>query len=366
MTITVADPYPDYRRLREAAPVRQAGDTWWAYGWDEVNAVLTDRRFGRCPPGGGSAVPIPPQYATLHHVVANWLVFLDPPEHTAARSRVAGLFTPARVAALRPRIEELVDELLAGLADRPVADLVADFAAPLPIRVIADVLEVPAGEHRWLRERAVALQQANSSHHGDGYPAAERAARELSAFFAIEAGHLDVPTAVHLLTAGHETTTNLIAKSVLALQRHPEVRAELSAEPRLMPQAVEELVRYDGPVQLVRRRAQQDVRIGGRHVAAGSGVVLVLGSADRDPARFTDPDRLDIHRTPLRHAGFGLGAHYCLGAQLARLEAEIALTALLRRLPRLRLAEDPVPYAEDLVFHGPSRLLVHPSRSTRR
>ncbi|GIF11876.1 cytochrome P450 [Actinoplanes teichomyceticus] len=382
----IADPYPVYRRYLATDPVHRqqrhdGADTWYVFGYDDVSAVLSDRRYGRRGPGGGSAVPIPARYAALHDVVTNWLVFLDPPRHTALRSKVAGHFAQARVTPLRPRIEALVDGLLTGLAGRPVVDLVADFAAPLPILVIADLLGVPAAQHRWLRRHAVALQQANTSHRGDGFPAADRAARELSDFFAAQAerrGRTDADdlvahllaagltgvelasTCIHLLTAGHETTTNLLAKSVLALLRHPDVHAELSAVPEAMPPAVEELIRYDSPVQMVRRRARQDVALGGRHIDAGSTVVLVLGSANRDPARFPDPDRLDIHRDTTRHTGFGIGIHYCVGAHLARLEAEIGLAGLLRRLPRLSLAEHPVPYADDLVFHGPSRLLVHP------
>ncbi|GLW35014.1 cytochrome P450 [Actinoplanes regularis] len=380
----IADPYPVYRRYRETDPVHRHSDAWYVFRYDDVSTALSDRRLVRRPPGGGPPVPIPPQYATLRDVVTNWLVFLDPPEHTELRSRVAGHFSQARVAPLRPRVETLVDELLSELADRPVADLVADFAAPLPIMVIADLLGISATRHQWLRERAVALQQANTSYGGEGHAAADRAARELSDFFAAEAGrpgradcadligHLLTAgitggrltsTCIHLLTAGHETTTNLIAKAVLALLRHPRVRDELSAVPELMPQAVEELIRYDTPVQLVRRRAGQDVELGGRHIEAGSTVVLVLGSANRDPARFPDPDRLDPHRLATRHAGFGIGAHYCLGAHLARLEAEIGLSALLRRTPRLSLAEQPVRYADDLVFHGPARLLVNPGNT---
>ncbi|MFC3987990.1 cytochrome P450 [Actinoplanes siamensis] len=371
----LADPYPVYRRYREAEPVHHGDGKWYVFGYDDVAAVLTDRRFGRY-----GAVPVPPEYPALREMVANWLVFLDPPEHTALRAHVAGHFTQARVVPLRPRIEALADGLLAELAAHPVADLVAGFAAPLPILVVADLLGVPATEHRWLRERAVALQEANTSRVGGGHAAADRAARELSAFFEAEArrprgdddliGHLlaagvtGVPlasTCVHLLTAGHETTTNLLAKGVLAILRHPDARAELSAVPELMPQAVEELLRYDTPVQMVRRTAGQDVEVGGRMIEAGGTVVLVLGSANRDPARFPDPDRLDLHRGPGRHAGFGLGIHYCLGAHLARLEAEIGLAGLLRRLPGLSLAEHRVPYADDLVFHGPSRLLVSTS-----
>nr|AHE14524.1 EspP-like cytochrome P450 [uncultured bacterium] len=382
----IADPYPIYRVYREADPVhlrsRDGADTWYIFGYEDVSAILTDRRFGRrAPDGRQPTVPIPPQYAVLHDVVTNWLVFLDPPEHTAVRSLVAGHFTASLVNAMRPRIQELAGGLLAELEGCPVIDLVADFAAPLPILVIAELLGVPGSQHTWLRERAVALEEANSSRDGSALPRAERAAAELSAYFLAEfqrrrrGSHADdlvgqlmaadltdtqlVSTCIHLLTAGHETTTNLLAKSVLALTGHPSIHAELCRTPQRLPRAVDELLRYDPPVQTVRRRAWEDVTIGGQRIEAGSTVVLVLGSANRDPARFPEPDRLDIDREPARNVGFGLGIHYCLGAHLARAEAEIGLGALLHRLPRLSLAERPVPYADDLVFHGPSRLLVH-------
>jgi cytochrome P450 len=318
----------------------------------------------------------------LRRLVGDWLVFLDPPRHTRLRALVTRHFTARVVAGLRPRVDELAGELLAGLRGRPSADLVAEFAAPLPVLVIGELLGVPPERRQWVRDCALALQQANTSRRGDPgrrYAMAEAAAAELSAYFhgevrrrrqrprgdvmtALAGGELSadeiVATCVHLLTAGHETTTNLIAKATLALLRHPAVRDELRAGPALTDGAVDELIRFDPPVQMVSRWTYRDLTVSGRTVPRGSRVVAVLGSANRDPRRFADPDTLDIHRDPGRHAGFGMGIHFCLGAGLARLEAGIALSHLLRGLPGLALGDEPPRYADDLVFHGPERLVL--------
>ncbi|GAA1739295.1 cytochrome P450 [Luedemannella helvata] len=386
----IADPYPVYARYRAVEPVHETAAGWYVFRFDDVAAVLMSPRVGRgAPPGQRPAPLIPEEYPALRAIVENWLVFLDPPRHTRLRALVTRHFTARLVADLRPRIAELAGGLLAEVRAAPVTDLVADFAAPLPILVISELLGVPPGRRDWLRARAVALQEANTSRGGDRAArlgAAEAASVELWDFFAAEVarrrdgGPADLTTAlvraapaltdteiistcVHLLTAGHETTTNLIAKATLALLRHPEVRDRLAAEPALMPGAVEEFVRYDAPVQMVSRRTYEDLRINDVTIPAGGKVTLVLGSANRDPRRFPDPDILDVGRDASRNASFGMGIHYCLGARLAYLEAEIGLTALLRGLPGLAFADEPVEYADDLVFHGPSRLPLATARA---
>jgi cytochrome P450 len=278
---------------------------------------------------------------------------------------------------------------------RGEVDVVAEFAAPLPILVISELLGVPRERRAWFRDCALALQEAGSTRGGDtGDPAArfrraERAASELSAYFLQELadrrdddrgdlisvlvraqaeGEDDrltpaeaVATCVHLLTAGHETTTGLIGKAVLALCAHPGARKELAARPELLPRAVDEFVRYDAPVQMVSRWAREDLVLGGRQVRRGDRLVLVLGAANRDPAGFDRPDTLDLHRDPARHCGFGLGIHYCVGALLARAETEIGLSVLLGALPALRPGAHPAVearYARDWVFHAPERLVL--------
>jgi cytochrome P450 len=382
----IADPYPVYARYRELDPVHAtAPGTWYVFRFDEVRQVLGSDHFGR----RGPVAVIPPEYPTLRRMVDGWLVFLDPPRHTRLRALITRHFTARIVTSLRPRIEQIAEALLAGVRLAPRTDLVADFAAPLPILVISELLGVAPERRDWLRARAVALQEANTS-RGDGQRetrlrSAEAAAADLSDYFHGEvarrrgAGPDDLTTAlvraqpdlsdaeivatcVHLMTAGHETTTNLLAKGMLALLRHPHVRDRLAAEAELMPAAVDELIRYDGPVQMVTRWAHRPATVGGVDIPAGGRLILVLGSANRDPRRFPDPDTLDIFRDAARHAGFGAGIHYCLGAGLAKVEAEIGLAALLRCVPGLARTDEPVEYAEDLVFHGPSRVPMSTGR----
>ncbi|MFI0741095.1 cytochrome P450 [Streptomyces sp. NPDC021100] len=398
--VHIPDPYPLYERYREDDPVHQGEDGWYLFRHADVTAVLSDRRYGR----GGLPAPLPAGCPHLRRTASHWMVFMDPPRHTRVRALVARSFTPRVVERLRPRVDELAGRLVADLAETLAedgrADLVDRFAAPFPILVISELLGVPADDRPWFRARAVDLQQATSARaarRSDAYRVADAAARELDAYFRAElarrratgpTGQGDegdliaamlradeeeplgddvlVGTCVHLLTAGHETTTNLLCKGLLALLDHPYQLGLLSERPELLPGAVEELVRYDSPVQLISRRAHEDGEIGGHPVRRGDKVTLVLGSANRDPRRFPHPDRLDIRRDARRHCGFGLGAHYCLGAPLARVEAETGLRRLLTGLPGLRLAADepdgPVRYADDLVFHGPSRMVVRADR----
>ncbi|MEI5527689.1 cytochrome P450 [Streptomyces brasiliscabiei] len=394
----IAHPYPVYRRYRETAPVHRGApepgrpDTFYVFSHDEVVRVLSGRRFGRSARVASgdpdtASVPIPAAYRTLRASVENWLVFLDPPRHTELRSRLATEFSPAVVTGLRPRIARIAHDLLHRLERHREADLVEGFAAPFPILVISELLGVPAEDQRWLRANAVALQEASTTRSRggtDGYARAEAASREFARYFRREVERrrgddrddlltllvrardggsplsVDaiVGTCVHLLTAGHETTTNLLSKAVLALRAHPRTLDELRGAPDLVPAAVEELLRYDPPVQAVTRWAYEDTRLGGLDVPRGSRVVALLGSANRDPARFPRPDLLDIHRPADRHLGFGLGIHYCLGATLARAEAEIGLRALLDGVPGLGHGRHQVDYADDMVFHGPTRLVL--------
>ncbi|MFG3354256.1 cytochrome P450 [Streptomyces sp. NPDC048001] len=395
----IADPYPVYRRYREVSPVHRSPapadgpDTYYAFSYEAVVRVLSSRDYGRdpgtAPPGAAATapVPVPAVYRTLRTVVENWLVFMDPPRHTELRSLLGAEFSPGVVTGLRPRIAAIARDLLARLDGRREADLVEDFAAPFPLLVVSELLGVPAEDHGWLREQALALQEAGSTRSrqgGGGYPRAEAAAAELDRYFRREArqrleddrgdlltllvrardagGPLSmdalVGSCVHLLTAGHETTTNLLAKAVLALRAHPEALAELRFSPALLPGAVEEFLRLDAPVQAVTRWACRDTRLGPYEVPRGSRVVALLGSANRDPERFARPDVLDVHRPADRHLGFGVGIHYCLGATLARAEAEIGLGALLDALPGLDRGRHRVEYADDMVFHGPARLLL--------
>ncbi|RBQ15302.1 cytochrome P450 [Spongiactinospora rosea] len=392
----LADPYPVYRRYREQDSVQRGeGGTWYVFGYDEAYEVLTSPAFGRGPGG-----PVSDRSPALRRLVQNWLVFMDPPRHTELRDLLQATFSPKVVRALRPCVTAIAAELLAPLQEKPLIDLVRDFAAPFPLLVISELLGVPSERRDWFRERAVWLQGASTSRAGrtgrTGADLAERAARELAAYFSEQARLRArapredllsllvaaarkgtalsedeiVGTCVHLLTAGHETTTHLLTKGTLALLRRPGVLRRLRSDPALLPTAVEELVRFDSPVQMVSRWARQDQLLGGKRIRAGEKVVPVLGAANRDPARFPAPDLLRLDRPPARHTGFGLGIHYCLGASLARAEAEIGLAALFAAFPGMTLPSEPPVFDDDLIFHGPTRFplvttISHPTTKER-
>ncbi|MCX4749998.1 cytochrome P450 [Kitasatospora sp. NBC_01287] len=386
----IADPYPVYRRYRAAGAVQEGAGGYFVFGYQEVAQALASPRLGRRAPAaavGAGVTHAAVADTAVRALVEDWLVFLDPPRHTRLRAVLSREFTPRVVAGLRARMAAIVAELLAG---QHTIDLVADFAAPYPVLVISELLGLPRRDGRWLRECSLRLQQGSSSRAGrtpEAPALADAAARELTGYFheqlagrrargsgggsgggdlidlLLAAGELTsaevVATCVHLLTAGHETTTHLITKSVLALLDRPELVALLRAEPALLPAAVEEFARYDPPVQAVTRWVQQDERLGAHPVPRGARVTLLLGAANRDPAHFERPDAVDPHRrTTGRQLAFGLGIHYCLGAVLARAETELALAALLGPLSTAELLERPVRYAADLVFHGPERLLL--------
>ncbi|GAA5125928.1 cytochrome P450 [Pseudonocardia adelaidensis] len=375
----LADPYPVYRRYRDQDPVQRGdGDAWYVFGFDDVDTVLRSPDFGR-----GPGAPVNPERAALHRIVQNWLVFLDPPRHTELRRMVSAEFAPAVVAGLRGRIAAIAAELVAHISSTPMVDFVEEFAAPFPVLVISELLGVPAEHRMWLRQRAMWLQEASSArigHRADGVDRADQAAHDLEEYFGeqLEARRGDpredlvslmagaqqrgeatteeiVGTCVHLLTAGHETTTNLISKSVLILLDARDLVDRLRSEPELLPVVVDELVRYDPPVQMVSRWAYRDFSLGGKTIRPGDKVVPVIGSANRDPLRFPDPDELRLDRAVGRHSGFGAGIHYCLGANLARTEAEIGLAALLKAMPEMSRADEPVCYGNDIIFHGPVR-----------
>ncbi|PRW64256.1 cytochrome P450 [Actinopolyspora mortivallis] len=402
----LADPYPVYARYRESAPVHRGLSTegesavWYVFTAAETEHVLTCRDYGRDATAGEAARPrvapsLPSANTALHEVVRNWLVFLDPPKHTRLRRILNGEFTPRVVGRLRTRIEEIARGLLATVRDKPVIDLVADFSAPLPLAVIAELLGVPRRHLDWYRAQALELQEASTARVARGAQAhrrADAAAGELRAYFLDHVrrrrrrtGYDDLvallvaarhdgqelsddeiaATCVHMLTAGHETTTNLISKSVLALLERPELRTRLENSTRAVRQAIDEFIRFDGPVQMISRWAYRDNELGGEHIRRGDKVVLVLGAANRDPARFGEPDVLDPDREPGRHCGFGMGIHFCLGAALARAEGEIGIAALLTEIPGLCRTADPVVYNQDLVFHGPTTLPLRTTPASR-
>jgi cytochrome P450 len=314
-------------------------------------------------------------------------LFMDPPDHTRLRSLVSKSFTPKRVDALRPRVQELVDQLIDDAIDRGSLEVVEEFAFPVPVIVICELLGVPIDEQEtfkgWSRSLARSLDpemvlppevqkerlEAITSFHEYFLELIERLRRDpgpdlLSALVAAEdAGDkltedelLGICTL--LLIAGHETTGNLIGNAVLALLRHPDQWERLKADPSLVRSAVEEVLRFDPPVQFDGRVAVADIELEHCSLKMGEQPLLILGAANRDPRHFDDPDRFDIGRADNHHLAFGYGLHFCLGAPLARLEAQVALATLAQRLPGMQLVDEHPPYKENLVLRGLSELPV--------
>ncbi len=381
-----ANPYPFYRRLREEDPVHASPlGAWILTRYDDAVMVLRDPRFGR----EGMADLLEARLgigADSSHT--RDMLFRDPPDHTRLRALVSRAFTPRVVEAMRPHIQEIVDGLLDRLEVGHGMDVIEDLAYPLPVRVICEMLGVPTSDQEVFRQWSAdiarsldaALLPADSGIITRGQEASDAlkeyfrsliAVRRkqpqpdlLSALIAAEeqGDKLSeaelLSTCVLLLIAGHETTVNLIGNGLLALLQHPDQMRALADDPALIHTAVEELLRYDGPVQRTGRMATADVEIGGKQIPKGSVVVSVIGAANRDPAHFSDPERLDITRRDNRHIAFGFGIHFCLGAPLARIEGQVAIGTLLRRIPALKLVSDTPEWRESSVLRGLKTLPV--------
>ncbi|TMK16454.1 MAG: cytochrome P450 [Actinobacteria bacterium] len=366
--VTRADPYAVYRRLREEDPVHRSPlGIWILSRYGDIEPILRDARFSNDIRNARSfplATSSGPEFEQRIERRAKVMLFVDPPDHTRLRSLVNKAFTPRVVEQLRPRAQEIVDDLLDHAIERGEMDLIADLSYPLPVIVIAEMLGIPP-EDRVLPPDMIDVVERSADAFTEYFERliADRRARPgddlLSALVAAEqAGDRLSPeelvsTCILILVAGHETTMNLIGNGMLALLRHPDELARLRADVSLVPSAVEELLRYDGTVQMTGRTAKEDVTVGGRRIEAGEISILLIGSANRDPERFADPERVDVTRKDIKHLAFGAGAHYCLGAPLARVEAQIAFTELLRRLPpSLCLATDQPEWRENIVLRG--------------
>ena len=382
----LADPWPVLAALRESGPVRRVDPrlgvpVWVVARYDDVLAALSDPRLSNDP----------------HHAVAlrsllrgdflsRSMIGVDPPEHTRLRRLVSKAFTARRVEALRPRVRQITDALLDRITPRGTAELIGEFALPLPITVIGELLGVPdADRERFRAWTDEVLDQPFDPHQDMARVAAAR--ERMHGYLAdlvedkrtrpaddlltdlveatdegerLDAQELLAMTFL-LLVAGYVTTVNLIGNGTLALLRHPDQLDRLRAEPALVPQAVEELLRFDGPVNPgLTRYAVEDLEIGGVSIPRGEVVLLAVAAADRDPDRFPQPDSLDVAATGPGHLAFGHGVHYCLGAPLARLEGQIAFTELLARLPDLTLAvgEDELQWSAGGVLRGLKELPV--------
>ena len=381
----VADPYPTYRRLRAEDPVHHSPLGFWVLTrYEDVAATLRDPRAIKEP----IASFIAARFGAPVPAVGLSMLDRDPPDHTRLRGLVSKAFTPRMIERLRADVQAIVDGLLDRVEGAGSMDLIEQFAYPLPVTVICRMLGVPVEDHERFRgwgldiargldsimlppdsevlRRSVASRQAIAGYFREliaARRAAPRADLLTDLIAAEEAGdrlteNELLATCILLLIAGHETTVNLIGNGTLALLRHPDQAALLRARPELIVGAVEELLRFDGPVQRTARIPDQDLVIGGRTIPKGEMVMPFIGAADRDPAQFPDPDRLDITRTDNRHIAFGLGIHFCLGAPLARVEGQIAISTLLRRLPRLALATERPVFRQSLTLRGLESLRV--------
>ncbi len=365
-----ANPYPLLHELRATDPVHWSPllAAWLLSRYHDVQLLFQQpglsKDFRKAPPGplGGRDATSPAGTRTM--------LVLDPPDHTRLRSLVSKAFTPRSVEALRPRIQTIADALLDAVRTDEPFDLMREFANPLPVIVIAEMLGVPAEDRKqfktWSTDLILGVGMSSSADARARREAArahllsyfERVVQErrqqprddlVSALIKAEAegDRLSetelLDTCILLLVAGNETTTNLIGNGMLALLQHPEQFQLLLHDPTRIGQAVEELLRYDSPAQLVRRLVTTEIEIGGKCITPGTVAIVLIGAANRDPEVFPNPDVLDITRSGVSHVSFGHGIHYCLGAPLARAEASIAIPTLLRRFPRLELAtESPV------------------------
>jgi cytochrome P450 len=389
-----ANPYPLYARLRETPVARQADGSYVISTHAALRSLIFDPRLSSedLPPSRRPATGNPVKDWILNPIrnrVVNAhrpLIFRDPPDHDTLRGFVMKEFTIARVRASHASIAGLVDDLIDRCRGRDTVCLVDDLSYPLPVAVICELLGVPEADeaqfHTWAIRLATALEpDARHDEAGrqeitatfdaiSGYmrrliaekrrhPAddmlsglAARGGRKSPAM-----GDIDlISTAILLLVAGHETTVNLITNGMLTLLRHPEELERLKADPERAPRVIEEMLRYEPPVHFRTRKALGAIDVAGSTIPAGSSVILLFAAGNRDPARFARADRFDPDRADNQHFGFGGGLHYCVGAPLARIEAEIALVTLCRRLVAPRLLDEPPPYRPGASLRGPKNL----------
>jgi cytochrome P450 len=377
----VADPYPTFALARAAAPVQwdeQLG-MWLAFTHAEANAVLRDRRLGRIWRDKAPAE----RFGQFNLIHRNAILEMEPPTHTRLRRLISTAFARGHVERLRPWVQDLADSLVDQLVERsggstPV-DVLSGMSEELPVAVIAELLGVPAADRPLLRPWSNAIvKMYEYGRTSEVEDAAEQAAAEFVAYLrelaAERRRHLGedllshlvstrdadgdrltedelVTTCILLLNAGHEATVNVSGNGLLALLEHPDQLQRLRADPALLPVAIEELMRFDSPLQLFERTATADVEIGGITVAEGQKVAALLGSANRDPAVFPDPDTLDVGRADNPHISFGAGVHFCIGAPLARVELQASFGALLSRTSRLELGA-PARRRPEFVMRG--------------
>ncbi len=381
----IADPYPVYRQMRETgSPFRLSlndgfGGMWMFTRYDEVSAILKEGRISK----DVSCLLPPDQVSPLERS----MLFKDPPDHTRLRSLTSQTFTPNRIKNLEPNILRIVDELIDAIASNEESDFIRDFALPFPVIVIAEMLGVPHEDqhrvHAWSNQLIAAADSVKASEQS--YQEEANAKQELYDYFSeliavrskrpqedilsalIQARDSGdrlndeelIGSCILLLVAGHETTVNLLGNGLYTLLKHPEQKRLLKERPDLMGSAIEEMLRFESPVQRgTFRFAKEKMEFGGNVFEAGEIMSAVLGAANRDPDQFPDPDRFDISRIPNRHLAFGLGMHFCLGASLARTEARIGFQRLFERFPEIVPVDENPDWNSNSLFRGLKRLRI--------
>ncbi|MBY0525099.1 MAG: cytochrome P450 [Gemmataceae bacterium] len=367
------DPYPTYHRMRSTHPIYHAADgKWYLTRYADVAAALRSPALS-CAGTDQLRRAFPqPELQDAFDGMARGMMHTDPPAHTRLRGLVSKAFTPHAVEAMTGRIQSIVDRLLDNVVSRGRMDVVQDLAQPLPLLVIGDMLGIPPEDRERVKAWIEAMTRLGDVPSVETFMAAAATRREVVAYLVdLVAQRRQQPredllsalaqaedmqdrltdaelysNAILLLVAGNATTSSLIGTGTLSLLQHPEQKQKLSDTPALMESAVEEFLRFESPLQLALtpRLAQEDLCLGETTVPRGAFVALLFGAANRDPAQFPDPDRLDITRSPNHHLAFGAGSHFCLGAPLARLEARIVFNTLLRRFPKLRREAGPVEF----------------------
>jgi cytochrome P450 len=378
----LADPYPLYERLRTEDPVHWDPylHAWVVTRYADVVEVFQRFSAARTPTPERLAELDLGEMAPIAQVMVKQMLFLDPPAHTRVRGLASAAFTPRRVAALQDRIQEFTDELLDEVGHGDGMEVMEQLANPLPAIVTTRMFGVPRGDHHRLKEwsQDFAEMLGNFQHNVGRAPRVLRSLEAMTAYFHEQVRRqADSPTeglindlataevdgdrfteeevvanVIITLVGALETTSNLIGNGLLTLLRHPDQMQRLLDDPALIGPAVEELLRYESPSQHTARLAPEDTELGGKPVAARQAVIAVMGAANRDPARFPEPDRLDLTRADNRHVAFAWARHFCFGAPLARMEGQIVLGSLLRRWPALRLGEGPIRWRPNLGLRG--------------
>ena len=387
----IADPYPTYEILRRGPRVAydEGTDHHLVARFDDVNALLRDRRLGRsylhlATREQMGRPPYKPELLPFWHLVRSGILDMEPPDHTRLRALISKAFTPRFVESLRPRVQQMCERLVDQVEGLSQFDLLPHIAEPLPVAVIAEVLGVPDADRHLLRPWSADICKMYELNPGpDAERDAVRASIEFSDYLralsrsrsaspgrdlisaltqAVDGGERLtedelIGTCVLLLNAGHEATVNLTTLGWRALFHNPDQLEKLRTDPSLLPGAVEELLRYDTPLQLFERWVLEPVQIGETTIQPGAELGLVFGSANRDPDALADPDRLDIERSPNPHVTFGAGVHFCLGAPLARIELTSSFGAILRRFPGIQLAQEP-RFKPSYIIRGLEGLMV--------